>query len=219
MAIFSGEPLLAALHDNERKALLGLGVPCEFPAGARLMNQGGSDRHIVAIQTGLAVVRADSVNGRSVIFGLCGPMDVVGEMAGFDGGLRSATVTAMVDLSGYSLPEEKFHRYLKEHPRAYEAVVRSMTSRLRAADEQQQALATFPVLQRLARLLVDLHDIRPITDASVQLTQSELAEAVGATRESVAKALAELRARKVLTVVNRRVTVLDIAALRAVALL
>lgn len=218
MAIFGGEPLLAALQDGERKVLLELGAPCEYRVGARLMNQGGSDRHIVAIQTGLAVVRADSANGRSVIFGLCGPMDVVGEMAGFDGGLRSATVTAMVDLRGYSLPEEKFHRYLKEHPRAYEAVVRSMTSRLRAADERQ-ALATFPVLQRLARLLVDLHDIRPITGAGVQLTQSELAEAVGATRESVAKALAELRARKVLTVLNRRVTVLDIAALRAVALL
>lgn len=217
MAIFSGDPLLAALSGPDRDALLGLGTARAYPADSHLMRQGDPEKFIVAIVSGWTVVRADSANGRSVIFGLCGPMDVVGEMSAFDGGPRSASVVALVDVQARVVTEDRFRGYLRARPHVYEAVTRSMSSRLRAADEQTQDLATLPVLRRLARLLLDLDGTRPLAVAAGRLTQQELAAAIGATRESVAKALADLRARNVLQVVERRIVVLDRPALQAIA--
>ncbi len=217
MAIFSGEPLLAALDERDRDTLLRLGADRAYQAGDRILTQGDPDTFVVVIVSGWTVVRGDADNGRSVIFGLCGPMDVIGELAAFDGAPRSATVTALVAVRARLLSDHEFHAYLKDRPRAYAAVARTLVSRLRAADDQSQDLATLPVVRRLARLLLDLDGTGSRVEAAARLTQQELAAAIGASREAVAKALADLRARGVVRTADRRVAVTDRLALQAIA--
>lgn len=217
-AIFGGEPLLKILSATDRNDLLSLGSDRRYATDQRILDQGNDDRFVVLIRRGWTVVRAEAENGRSVIFGLCGPLDIVGEMAAFDGKPRSATVTALVEVHGRVVPSSDFLAFLRARPHAYEAAVRSLSSRLRAADDQSQTLATLTVLQRLARLLLDL-DGGAGTRAGAELNQHELAAAIGATRESVAKALAALRARAVLRSEGRRIIIADRGALQAIALL
>jgi CRP/FNR family transcriptional regulator, cyclic AMP receptor protein len=217
MGIFSEEPLLAALDTVEREALLRAGTSRIYQQGQRIMRQGDRENFVVAITAGWTVVGADSDNGRSVIFGLCGPMDLIGELAAFDGGPRSATVTALTEVRARWLRSDELRTYLSENPRSYDAVLRGMALRLRAADDQNQELATLPVLRRLARLLLDLDGSHPRAVPAHRLTQQELAAAIGATRESVAKALADLRARNILRTGDRQITVLDRQALTAIA--
>lgn len=162
-------------------------------------------------------MRGEAENGRSVIFGLCGPLDVIGEFAAIDGAPRSASVTALTVVHARSVSARDFGAFLRQRPHAAQAVTRCLVSRLRAADDQNQNLATLPVLRRLARLLLDLASSAPRARAAARLTQQEMAEAIGASREAVAKALADLRARDVVGSVDRRLVLLDAEALRAIA--
>ena len=219
VGLFSQEPLLAALGATDRNTLLGMGSRRTYQAGDRIMTQGATEDFVLALSSGWTTVSADSDNGRSVIFGLCGPHDLVGELAIFDGGPRSANVTALTNVSAQLLTRSQFQSFLRKHPHAYEAVLRGMAIRLRAADIHSQDLATLPVLRRLARLLLDVDGKDPRAAAAARLTQNELAAAIGATRESVAKALADLRSRDVLRTLDRRIVVIDRPALAAIAAL
>ena len=217
MGLFSQEPLLAALDLADRNTLLEMGTPRAYRAGERIMAQGALEDFVLALSSGWATVSADAVNGRSVIFGLCGPYDLVGELAVFDGRPRSANVSALTPVAARMFTRNQFRSFLRKHPHAYEVVLRGMAIRLRAADAHSQDLATLPVLRRLARLLLDVDGKDPRAAAAARLTQNELAAAIGATRESVAKALADLRSRDVLRVLDRRIVVIDRPALAAIA--
>lgn len=217
MAIFSDQPLLSALSPDDRDLLLGAGSPRVFESGRPILRQGDTDTHVVAITQGWTVVRAEAGNGRSVIFGLRGPMDVVGEFAALDGAPRSATVSALTEVRARSISARDFGELVRRRPALAEAVTRCLVSRLRAADHQNQVMATLPVLQRLARLLLDLAVTGARGQVASRLTQQEMAEAIGAGRDAVAKALADLRARNVVGSADRRVVVRDVQALRAIA--
>lgn len=218
MGIFSEEPFLATVTPAERDLLRRVGTARAYKPDDVIMRQGDRGGFVVVILSGWTSVSATTDGGRSVIFGLCGPMDLVGELAAFDGKPRSATVTALTEVTARWQPGEEFRALLARNLGIHHAVLRGMAARLRATDEQHEAVATLPVLQRLARLLLDLDGSHPRAQGMPLLTQQEMASAIGATRESVAKVLANLRARKVVRT-QGRITVLDRDALRAIAAL
>lgn len=217
MAIFSDEPLLSALESEDLRTLLRLGYPHTFSADERILKQGYANTHVVVVISGWTVVRGEADNGRSVIFGLLGPKDLIGEIAALDGGPRTATVTALTSVEARVISAPDFRGYLERHPHAAAAVTRLLTARLRSADFLSQDMATLPVLRRLARLLLDLAGTDRPAEAVARLTQQEMAAAIGASREAVAKNLAALRERGIVRSVDRRVVVADVQALRAIA--
>lgn len=217
MGMFAQEPLLTSLRPADRAALLAAGTGRNCEPGAVLMRQGDVEDFVVAITAGWAVVRSDASNGRSLILGLRGPGDLVGELAVLDGRPRSATVRALTVLEARVLSGAEFRSFLRDHPPASVAVLRGMSLRMRQTDEHSQDLATLPVLQRLARLLIDIDRAGPGGAPAQRLTQHDLATAIGATRESVAKALGDLRSRGVLGAGEPRLRIKDEAALVAIA--
>ncbi|MEZ0108971.1 CRP/FNR family cyclic AMP-dependent transcriptional regulator [Catenulispora sp. EB89] len=217
MGILAREPLLSGLPPADRAALLAVGTRRHFDAADRLIQQGVTDDFVLAISGGWAAVRADAANGRAFLLALCGPGDVVGELSVLDGGPHNATVIALTPLEAHVVSSACFHRFLANHSAAGVALLRGMALRLRAIDAHSRDLATLPVAQRLARLLVTLDQDGPRRTPAVRLPQQELAAAIGATRESVAKCLAALRSRGVLVTAGRQITVVDRAALAAIA--
>jgi CRP/FNR family transcriptional regulator, cyclic AMP receptor protein len=217
MGMFAQEPLLTSLLPSDRAALLAAGAGRTCEPGAVLMRQGDAEDFVVAITTGWAVVRSAAVNGRSLILGLRGPGDLVGELAVLDGQPRSATVSALTRMEARVLRGAAFRSFLRDHPRASVAVLRGMALRMRQTDEHSQDLAALPVLQRLARLLIDIDHAGPDGAIVRRLTQSDLATAIGATRESVAKALGDLRSRGVLSTGQRQIRIADKTTLAAIA--
>lgn len=217
MGILAREPLLSGLPPADRAALLTAGTRRHFGATDRLIQQGITDDFVIAISVGWTAVRVDAANGRAFLLALCGPGDVVGELSVLDGGPHNATVTALTPLETHVVSSACFHRFLANHAAASVGLLRGMALRLRAIDAHSQDLATLPVAQRLARLLVTLDQNGPHRTPAVRLPQQELAAAIGATRESVAKCLAALRARGVLVTSGRQITVVDHAALAAIA--
>ena len=124
MAIFAGKPQLRRASDRNRESLLKLGSDRHYAAGQQILRQGNDDQFVALIQDGWTAVRIEASNGRSVIFGLCGPMDVIGEMAAFDEAPRSAAVTALVDVRARTVAAADFLDFLMPRPDAYEAAVR-----------------------------------------------------------------------------------------------
>lgn len=204
--------LLDALAAEDRNALLALGSPRRAVRGERVMHEGEESRFVVFITRGWVTVSTSTLRGSELILAIRGPGDVLGDLSALDGRPRSATVTALDGAGLVVIAGDRFEEYLVRRPRAAIAYMRELGARLRDADSERRSLVSANVLQRLARLLLELddrqgglspdgHAIRPA------LAQHQLAASIGATREAVAKALRVLRERDIIRTGPRHLVV------------
>ncbi|MEU5637136.1 Crp/Fnr family transcriptional regulator [Streptomyces rishiriensis] len=223
------QPFLYALARPLREDLLRLGSERPFAAGEHLMRESEPGRNVVVLLDGWSAVSIST--GRSsyrLLLALRGPGELVGEMAMVDGSPRSATVTALGEVRAVTMASDRFRRFLADHPEAGGLVMAQLAARLRGADEERRSLVSLTVLQRVAARLLEFADL-PLPDGReagaagaetalpVDLAQHDLADAVGATREAVAKALRPLRDAGVVRTRPRRIEILDRTVLRLLA--
>jgi len=153
-----------------------------------------------------------------MLLALRGAGDVIGEQALIDDRPRSATIAAATDLDALVIGSAEFEQYLKDHPSAAFALLRSLSERLRESDRRRTAAVNETVALRLARQLLELIDhgvdVTSPVELQVPLSQDQLASWIGASREAVARALRELRARDLVSTARRRITIDDLDGLR-----
>jgi CRP-like cAMP-binding protein len=207
------EPPLVGLDD-----LHVMGVRRAWPAGATVLREGDGSDHVIIIEAGRVKVSLSSPTGRQVVLAIRGPGDMVGEISAIDGRSRSATVTALSAVSATVVPGTAFRDLLiKDGTRAF-AILRLVAERLRESDAQRLELGAYAVLHRTSRLLLDFAN-RYGDGAAVELklSQAELAQATGASREAVVKALRHLRDLGAIRTSRRRIEVLLPDVLAAIA--
>ncbi|MCM2388835.1 Crp/Fnr family transcriptional regulator [Streptomyces albipurpureus] len=224
-----GQPFLHGLGRQAREELLGLGAERRFAAQEHLLRENDEGSHVLVILNGWAVVSTATERASSrLILALRGPGELVGEMAMLDGSPRSATITALGPLSARVIMSERFRRFVAGTPQANGLLMAQLAARLRSADEERRSLASLTVLQRLAERLLELPAVGPSNGrygtgnseaqvVLVDLAQHDLADAVGATREAVAKALRLLRDADVVRTGQRRIELVDPGVLRLLA--
>jgi CRP-like cAMP-binding protein len=205
-------PVLELLDHADRAAFLGAGAPRHYPDGETICVEGDPTSFVVAITSGWAVVSVVTERGHRLILAIRGPGDLIGEVAALDGEPRSATVRALGDTGGVLLTGERFRAFLATHPAATQLIMRSLGARLRDSDAARRALVSSTVLQRMARLLVELagrggSGTPDGTLIDLSLPQHDLAALIGATREGAAKALRVLRESGVVLTGPKRVVV------------
>ncbi|WET77300.1 Crp/Fnr family transcriptional regulator [Amycolatopsis sp. QT-25] len=216
--------LCAAVNPGTAAGLLRIGTGRLFRSGDVLVREGESTTFVVLLLEGCAKVTATTADGGRALLAIRGAGDLIGELAGFDGEPRSATVTAVGRLRARVAPRAEFHRFLAEHPDAAVAVSRLMAAKLRWSTERRVDFSGYDVAVRLARVLVALvathgtHTARG-WEIGFPLTQPELAALIGAAEPTVHKSLTELRRREILDTGYRRMTIVDLPALRAAAVL
>ena len=192
-------------------------------AGATLISQGDPDgERLYVILRGSVQIQRDTAAGRTVHLGLRGPGEHFGEMALLDDGARMADAVAATPCDLLVLGRAAFRECLRESPAISLAVVAALTRRLREAADRLEARHELDVTGRLAECLLGLAraegERRP--DGSVRLprrrTHAQLAEMIGATRESVTRALDDLRALRALRTEGRpaAIVLLDEARLQ-----
>ncbi|SDO34130.1 Crp/Fnr family transcriptional regulator [Actinacidiphila guanduensis] len=210
--------LMERLSSADRQSLLSLGRPRTYAAQEVLLREGDSGGFIVVITRGWCTVRRSTERG-TLILALRQAGELVGEMAALDGRARSATVAALGPVQAVLVPGDRFRSFLAARPYATGLVMSQLIARLRSADDERSALASATVLERLAGRLVELAE-RAGTDQGgavairLPLSQSDLAAAVGATREAVAKALRLLRDEGLVTTAPRAIAIADLEPLR-----
>ncbi|MEU4435809.1 Crp/Fnr family transcriptional regulator [Micromonospora chalcea] len=215
--------LRAALSPEEIADLQTLGIPVNFATGTILFAEGETTTHAILIKEGHVKVVSAGPHGQEVVLATRGPGEVVGEMAPLDGQPRSATVIASTPVEGAIVSAELFTAFLERHPRVMRFLLIQIMQRLRDADHGRVDLATLPVVARVAAALlemsgdVNLGRVRTETPTVPDISQVELAAHVGASRESITKALRALRARRVISTGRRTIIIHDVEALSAIA--
>jgi CRP/FNR family cyclic AMP-dependent transcriptional regulator len=212
------EGFLASLAVEEADALRTAGARRTYGANVTLLHQSDEAGQVVVLLRGRAKVGVIEA-GREAIFGVVGPGELVGELAAIENSPRSTTVTTLEPVDALVVPRSDFLAVLDRHPRIALVILRMVARRLRYADAQRAEFATLDVAGRLAQRLLELCERfgtpqeRGI-EVRLPLSQEELANWVGASREAVSKAFLLLRTLDVVETGRRRVTVLDVEALR-----
>ena len=176
--------------------------------------------HIIV--SGGVKISVTSEDGREKNLALFKPGECFGEMSLLDGSNRSATATAIEPLETMVLMREDFLGFLKEHPEAAADTINLLTQRLRNVNQMLVDTAFLDVPTRVAKQLLGLVEDSP-GDGSrsapmvVNLGQDELASLVGASRETVSRALNSYRRMGMLTTSHRRITIMDRDALERMA--
>ncbi|MFG2642243.1 Crp/Fnr family transcriptional regulator [Streptomyces sp. NPDC048370] len=223
MSLFGQDrSFLHALPDQDRRALLAAGSPRSYDPGEVMIRERDTSAYVLALTSGWSVVSVETERGTRLILALRGAGEVVGDLAAVDRRPRSATVTALGRVEAVAVSGDRFRHFLATHPHATALIMRQLSARLRSADVERRALASETVLQRLAARLVELAEragrrAESGTVLELPLPQHDLAAAVGATREAVAKALRLLREQDVVRTANRRVVVVDMPVLLLLA--
>jgi CRP/FNR family transcriptional regulator, cyclic AMP receptor protein len=209
-------PLLDTLDDGQRDQLLNSGRDVTLPAGSSLLFEGDVSGRVVAIVSGAARVFATAANGREVLLNVVGPGEVLGTVSALDGGPHSASVTTIAEAEVVFLDAAAFRELLDRHAWLAEAVAAALARDLRRVERHRVELSAYDVPTRLAGRLVYLADhvadrAPPVT---LPVSQRELGEWCGASREAVTKALKSFRARGWVETHQGSITIVDLDAIR-----
>jgi len=152
------------------------------------------------IARGQAKVILSGGGGREVILATLRAGDFFGEMSLLDGRPRSASVIAIEDSRLLMLPREALMDLVRNEPEIALALLGEMSARLRRADAAIADLALVDVYGRVARYLVDQakNNGKPVGDGTMlksRPTQQHIASTIGTSRETVSRALSDLKRR------------------------
>ena len=182
------------LHPALLEEMRSLGTTRSFRKHAILINEAERGNALYIVLTGRLVAYASSDQGRDVILGEHGPGEYVGELA-LDGGLRAASVRAAEPTTCCVIPSPDLQDVLAMHPEFALHLVCKLTRMVRRATEQVKRLALQDVYGRLRQELMELSD-ETASGLVVRerLTQQDLADRVGSSREMVNRVLKDLSA-------------------------
>ncbi|MDU0292530.1 Crp/Fnr family transcriptional regulator [Saccharothrix longispora] len=217
-AEFDDGGLMAELEPAERAELRRRGTVVNFPAGGELLRQSDASTHVYFLLKGLVRVSMTSDDGNPVLLAVRGPGDVLGEMALLDGQPRSATVTALSEVSALLVTREAMEDLITQHPKVGRLLTRQVVHRLRESGDTVSELASHNVSTRLATRLMELvkwgvGEADGENGFVISITQQELAVWVSTTRESVVRALRDLRQRGLVEATRGRLKIVDVARL------
>lgn len=212
---------LGRLAAADRDVLLSAGHSRRYRRGSPIFIEGEQGDFVLLITEGRAKVVSATTEGSETILGVRGAGDVVGELSAVvdDDASRSASVIAVDPLAGVAIPAREFRRILAEHPPVALEIVRMLAGDLRHSDRRRVDFGGYSTTRRLARLVVELAAPegppagKPMT-LTMTLSQFELAGLIGASRESVVRALSTLRQQGLVETGRRSITVRDLARLR-----
>jgi CRP-like cAMP-binding protein len=211
------------LTDVELDDLVSRGARRHFKRGAYLLTEGEISDHVAVVLTGRAKVSSVTPDGREVVLAVRGPGDLLGELSALDGGVRSASVSALEPVEALIIPSERFEHFLQDHARLAVMLLQMMSRRLRDADRKRIEFGAYDTPGRVARRIIELADRYGEAEArgvriTLSLTQDELAGWSGASREAVSKALRHFRDRGWIETGRRSIVVLNLDALRTLTL-
>jgi len=211
-------PLFSALDDAASLTLRESMRAEKVSKGNTLFKEGDAGDRLFVVVEGKLKLGTTSADGRENLLTILGPGDMFGELSLFDPGPRTATATAVTDARLLSLSNDKVIGWVTQHPKVSLQLLGRLSQRLRRSNETLSDLVFSDVPGRVAKAIMDLGTRFGVTKedglhVNHDLTQEELAQLVGASRETVNKALADFAGRGWVRLEPRAVVVLDIERL------
>jgi CRP/FNR family cyclic AMP-dependent transcriptional regulator len=206
-------PLFSGLQRDEIQRFADLTRERSYPKGSVILFQDDPGDSLFVLRAGRVKVVLIGEDGREVILGVLEPGAHFGELALIDDQPRSAHVIAMEDAQLLILRREDFRRRVEANPSVAWALLTELSRRLRRADVKIGGLVLLDVPGRIARLLLDLANETGGDTIDKPLTHQTIAQMIGASRETVSRAMKEFQDAGLITVERRRIAVGDRDAL------
>ncbi|MGI9603584.1 MAG: Crp/Fnr family transcriptional regulator [Acidimicrobiales bacterium] len=209
----------ARLTPQSREAMDRAGRKQKIEAGEYLFHEGDRADAVHVVETGLLRVERNLVNGRRVLLTLIGPGGYMGELAAFDNSARSATAAAVVDTELLTISVTDFLGLIDHSPDLARDLLTRAAARMRTLTEQLLEAAAGSAAARVAARLVELVDMlepeaEPPITIRLPITQEELAQWAGLSREGAVGGLRELRDAGVIDTARMKVSILSPTDLR-----
>ena len=204
--------LFAELGDETLRALAEQSVERSFPRHSRLFHQGDPGTGLFVLVSGLVKVVVTSEDGEEMVLVTLGPGEALGELSIVDGGPRSASAEAMEPTAALVITRPVLLDLATRDRSLTEALLKALGGLLRRLTEQASDLVFLDLPGRVAKLLAGLAAERGSEtpdgiELDANLTQSDLAGMVGASRQSVNQILQGFARRGYLQVQGRRIVI------------
>jgi CRP/FNR family cyclic AMP-dependent transcriptional regulator len=203
-------PLFQGLDEGDLALMENLAVEKVVPRGTIILNEGDMGDSLFAIAAGRVKVYIGDEDGREIILKILSAGDFFGEMSLIDKEPRSASVAAIENTTLKVLSYQAFHDCLARSPDIATAVMTALAKRLRDADRKISNLALMDVYGRVASTLLELaisSDGKLVVGE--KLSQQEIANMVGASREMVNRILKDLSDRGYISIESKQITIHD----------
>jgi CRP/FNR family transcriptional regulator, cyclic AMP receptor protein len=202
------DPPIPTLHPETLRDIAASGVIRTFPRNTVLINEGDVGDSLFVVLSGRVKVFASNEAGREFVIDFHGPGEYVGEMS-LDGAHRSASVITVDPTTCAVVNRAHFREFILAHPDFALHLIERLIHRVRVTTSNLKSLALSDVYGRLVRLLnalaltVDGKHVVP-----EKLTQQDIADRVGASRDMIGKLMKDLVAGGYLAIEDRTITIL-----------
>lgn len=199
---------LALLHDPMVLELAARGQLRSFPKNAVIINEGDRGESLFVILSGRVKVYVSDDDGREMILDHHGPGDYVGEMS-LDGKPRSASVMTLEPTSCSVITRDELRAAIADNPDIAMGLISTLIERARIATDNVKNLALMDVYGRVARLLLQIakEDGNGKLVVPERMTQQDIADRVGASRDMISRIFKDLTIGGYVTVDNRIITI------------
>jgi CRP/FNR family transcriptional regulator, cyclic AMP receptor protein len=192
--------IFQGVDPRARAALVRQLLRVEFPRAHTIYAEGEAGDRLYIIVAGKVKLGRRSPDGREKLLAVLGPSDMFGALSMFDPGPRTADVTTITEVSAVSMDRAAMRSWIGERPEISEQLLRVLARRLRRTDDEIADLIFTDVPGRVAKQLLQLAQRFGVRENGVlrvthDLTQEEIAQLVGASRETVNKALSDFARR------------------------
>ena len=208
-------PLFTGLGRTELQSFAELTRERSYPRGSVILFENDAGDSLFVVRSGRVKVVLIGEDGREVILGVLGVGQHFGELALIDEQPRSAHVIAMEDSNLIILRRDDFRKRVESSPPVAWSLLTELSRRLRRADDKIGGLVLLDVPGRIARLLLDLAEESGTQMIEKSLTHQTIAQMIGASRETVSRAMKEFQEAGWITVERRRISLANQAALES----
>jgi len=214
--LFDGISIFATLEPRERDELYRLTTTRRLAARDVLCRKGEPGSTLYAVTKGRLKVVSTGGDGKELVFNVMSPGDVIGEISLMDSNPRSATCVALEPCELLTLHRRDLIPFFERHPKTAIQVGVVLAALVRRLSERGEDASFLPLPNRMAKTVAALarsYDGGDGAPPEIRLSQQDLADMIGATRESVNKWLRSWEEEGLVELARARVRVLDVEKL------
>ena len=219
LAVLRKHPMFCDLEPEALDQLCRYAKYSTLKRGATIVSKGDPGNSLVVVVSGTVKISISSPDGRSAILNLIGPGEIFGEVALLDGRARTADATANTNCEIYVIDRRDFIPFVRSQPALAMKLIELLCERLRWTSDQVEEVILQNLPGRLASALLRLTEKHKLAPAgrTIAITQQEISEMVGMTRESINKQLRAWAARNWVRLEHGAIVVLNAEMLRELA--
>jgi CRP/FNR family cyclic AMP-dependent transcriptional regulator len=219
LSVLRQHPMFRDLGSEALDQLCRYAKHTSLKRGATICSKGDPGNFLFIVISGTVKISVSSPDGRNAILNLINAGDLFGEVAVLDGQARTADAIANTNCEIFVLDRRDFLPFVRGQPELAMRLIELLCTRLRWTSDQVEQVILQDLPGRLASALLGLTEKRKLEPQSqtIAITQQEISEMVGMTRESINKQLRAWAARNWVRLEHGAIVVLDAAALRELA--